>query len=156
MDEADCEIDRLARIAEHGQEHLNQVQWYELDEQNAGQDSLPKFRPTGSATPALSHAASDGSKLGKDCDAKVDMKGWPSINAFRVWKLAFKKAVASTSRRSRLAFKWITEVKLAINGSSVDCGGVPAARSRRSLARHEYTHAAHRLCPPERPKSFPR
>ena len=75
---------------------------------STGQDR----RPGCLATPA-SHAGSDGRKLGKDCDAKVDIKGWPTINAFRVWKLSFKKAVAATSRRSKLAFKWITDVELA-------------------------------------------
>ena len=74
---------------------------------------MPKFRPTGSATPVRSHAASNGRKLGKDCDSKVDIKGWPSINALRTWRLAFKKAVASVSRRSKLAFKWITAVESA-------------------------------------------
>ena len=74
---------RLTRIAEEGQDHISEIQWYQLDEQNAGRDG------------------------------EVDIKGWPSINDFRVLKLAFKKAVASTSRRSRLAFKWITEAEQA-------------------------------------------
>ena len=80
------------------------------------------FVSTGAATPA-SHAGSDGPKLGKDCDAKVDIKGWPSINAFRVWKLSFKKAIAATSRLSKLAFKWITEVELAKSLEDLSDGG---------------------------------
>ena len=49
----------------------------------------------------------------KDCDSEVKIKGWPSITAFRVWRIDFKKAVAANSRRARLAYAWITEVESA-------------------------------------------
>ena len=65
MNEADREIARLTRIAEESREHISETQWYTLDEQNAGRDALPMFRPTRAATPAASHAGSDGPKLGK-------------------------------------------------------------------------------------------
>ena len=136
MDEADREIARLTRIAEETKEHISETQWYNMDEQPASRDALPIFRPTGAATPAHSHTGSDGPKPGKDCDAEVDIKGWPSINAFRVWKLAFKKAIASTSRRSKLIVKLITEVELAklLEGlaDSGDCEELDAKLSKAS------------------------
>ena len=50
---------------------------------------------------------------GKQVDDKTDIGGWPSVRAFGLWKLSFKKAVAAASRRSKVAFTWITEVELA-------------------------------------------
>ena len=75
MDESDCEIARLTRIAEQTKEHISETQWYNLDERTAGWDALQICRPTGAATPAHSHAGSDCPKLDIDCDAKVDIKG---------------------------------------------------------------------------------
>ena len=64
-------------------------------------------------TPALSANGESNQTGRKDCDSKVEIKGWPSIAAFIVWKLAFKKAVAATSRRPKLAYAWITAVENA-------------------------------------------
>ena len=74
------EVERLNRTAEENEacEH-NHTQCYNLDEEDedaAGIDAKPKNRPTGSGTPALSQANSEGSDhpRGKDCDAEAEIE----------------------------------------------------------------------------------
>ena len=42
-DEVERELERLTRIAEQTREHLQDVEWYNLDKQTAGRDSLQKM-----------------------------------------------------------------------------------------------------------------
>ena len=56
---------------------------------------------SGAQTPALSAIREEASQAfgtsGRQVAEKISMGGWPSIKGFRVWKLAFKKAVAAAS-----------------------------------------------------------
>ena len=90
------------------------TEWFDLARGEPAERNLKKRPSNGAATPALSVTGSN-TNLGnrKDCDSKVGIKGWPSIAAFRSWKLALKKSLASTSRRAKIAYAWITELEKA-------------------------------------------
>ena len=89
QDEEDREVERLDEIA------AKSAEWYNMSEKGSTDGNVKvTFNESGAATPASSARGESSSQNRKDCDSKVDIKGWPSINGFRVWKLAFKKSVA--------------------------------------------------------------
>jgi len=63
---------------------------------------------------------------GKLVDEKIDFNQWPSITAFRAWKLSIKKKVAAASRYSQEAFAWITEVENALAFEDLEDSGPEA------------------------------
>ena len=81
----------------------------------AGREAMPTFTfKDGTQTP-ISQAAYEGHAggYGKQVDEKIDLEAWPQISGFRVWKMAFKKAVAAASSWPQEAFFWITQVESA-------------------------------------------
>ena len=63
---------------------------------------------------------------GKLVDEKIDFSQWPSITAFRAWKLSVKKKIAAASRYSQEAFAWITEVENATKFEELEESGPEA------------------------------
>ena len=105
QDHADREAERLQAIT------AQSAAWYNMAKGESADGNIKVSFQDGAATPASSARGEDSSQRRKDCDSKVEIKGWPSINGFRVLKLAFKKSVSSVSRRSKEAYAWLTKVE---------------------------------------------
>jgi hypothetical protein len=86
-------------------------------------DAIPFIRkepegrePKGNNLPqsASSEVADESQTVyGKQVDDKIGIKPWPSISAFRQWRLSFKKSFAAASKYPEAVFTWITEVETA-------------------------------------------
>ena len=92
------------------------------NEPSGQEDGLPKggedVKPKGSV--AQTDEGTGISIQGRTVDDKIDIKPWPSIAAFRVWRLSFKKSVAAASQYPKEAFTWITEVETAKTMEELD------------------------------------
>ena len=76
-------------------------------------ESKPKATlPSGKGTSLREEIGATFSN-GKLVDEKIDFSAWPSITAFRTWKLAIKKKIAAASRYSQEAFAWVCKVEAA-------------------------------------------
>ena len=61
--------------------------------------------------PSAAQATTTNTNTGKKVHERIHMGGWPTIKTFRLWKLAFKKAVAAASARPDEAYVWICAVE---------------------------------------------
>ena len=87
QDDADREAERLEAIT------AQSAAWCNMAKGDDADGSIKVSFEDAAVTPASSARGDDTSQRNrKDCDSKVEIKGWPSITGFRVWTLVFKKS----------------------------------------------------------------